>query len=61
MYIVKNKDFKILLELELYLYNNNINEESYLKLHDLNKRILKKKRKKRLKLWHNKYILTKRK
>ena len=44
MYIVKNKDLKILLELELYLYNNNINEELYLKLHDLNKRILKEKR-----------------
>jgi hypothetical protein len=43
MYI-KNKDFRILLELELYLYNNNINEELYLKLHDLNKRILKEKR-----------------
>lgn len=43
MYIVKNKDFRILLELELYLYNNNINEELYLKLHDLNKRILKEK------------------
>ena len=44
MYIVKNNDFRILLELELYLYNNNINEELYLKLHDLNKRILKEKR-----------------
>ena len=32
MYIVKNKDFKILLELELYLYNNNINEELYLNI-----------------------------
>lgn len=43
MYI-NNKDFRILLGLELYLYNNNINEELYLKLHDLNKRILKEKR-----------------
>lgn len=36
---ISGKDFRILLELELYLQNNKVNEELYSKLHDLNMRI----------------------
>lgn len=36
---ISGKDFRILLELELYLQNNKVNEELYLKLHELNMRI----------------------
>lgn len=35
---ISTKDFKVLLELELYL-QYKVNEELYLKLHDLNMRI----------------------
>lgn len=36
---ISGKDFRILLELELYLQNNKVNEVLYSKLHDLNMRI----------------------
>lgn len=36
---ISAKDFRVLLELELYLQYNKVNEELYSKLHDLNMRI----------------------
>lgn len=43
MYI-KSKELEILLEIENYLWNNNLSVDLYIKIHELNTNLIERKR-----------------